>query len=133
MVLCGEVHLIMVRIMELVGKLIKKRIPFLITITFFSFAIVNINDPDGLIWILIYIAIACAPWIKKVDQKLLKISAILISIIGLLIIFGLWNSIMPKQFDNRMLNLWENQREGLGLILGAVWLAFGKKLVGIKK
>jgi len=116
----------MVKIMVLGGK---KIISLLITFTFIAFAIVNINDPDGLIWILSYIAIACLPWIKKANQKLLSISAILISIIGLFIIFGLLNSIMPKQFDGRMVNLWENQREGLGLIIGAIWLALGKKLV----
>ena len=52
----------------------KKIISLLITFTFLSFAIVNINDPDGLIWIFAYILIACLPWIKKADQKLLKIS-----------------------------------------------------------
>ena len=114
------------RIMVLGGK---KIISLLITFAFISFAIVNINDPDGLIWILAYITIACLPWIKKANQKLLSISAILISTIGLFIIFGLLNSIMPKQFDDEMVNLWENQREGIGLMLGAVWLALGKKLV----
>ena len=107
----------------------KKIISLFISFTFICFAILNINDPDGLIWILVYIAIACLPWIKKANQKLLSISAILISLIGLFIIFGLLNSIMPKQFDDRMVNLWENQREGIGLILGAAWLALGRKLV----
>ena len=36
---------------------------------------------------------------------------------------------MPQQFDDQMVNLWEYQREGIGLMLGAVWLALGKKLV----
>ena len=107
----------------------KKIISLLITFTFLSFAIVNINDPDGLIWIFTYVTIACLPWIKKANQKLLSLSAILISIIGLFIVFGLLNSIMPKQFDNQMVNLWEYQREGIGLILGAIWVALGKKLL----
>jgi hypothetical protein len=49
-------------------------------------------------------------------------------IIGCLITFGILNSLMPWQVDNRMMNLWENQREGLGLILGASWLWFGHRL-----
>ena len=55
------------RIMVLGGK---KIISLLITFAFISFAIVNINDPDGLIWILAYITIDCLPWIKKANQKL---------------------------------------------------------------
>ncbi len=129
MVQCGGAHQIMVRIMVLVGNLLKKRVPFLITIIFFAFAIVNINDPDGIIWVFTYIIIGCLPWVKKIDQKLIYFFAILISIIGLFIVFGLLNSVMPKQFDNQMVNLWEYQREGLGLILGALWLVFGKKLI----
>mgnify|MGYP006085298551 FL=1 len=108
---------------------IKKIISLLITFIFLIFAILNINDPDGLIWILTYISIACLPWIKKANQKLLNLLAVLISIFGLFIIFGLLNSIMPQQFDDQMVNLWEYQREGIGLMLGAVWLALGKKLV----
>ena len=57
MVQCGGAHQIMVRIMVLVGNLLKKRVPFLITIIFFAFAIVNINDPDGIIWVFTYIII----------------------------------------------------------------------------
>ena len=114
------------RIMVLGGK---KIISLLITFTFLSFAIVNINDPDGLIWIFAYILIACLPWIKKADQKLLKISALVVSIFGLSIFFGLLNAIMPSQFDDQMVLLWENQREGIGLILGGLWLAFGEKLL----
>jgi hypothetical protein len=41
---------------------------------------------------------------------------------------GLLNSIMPWQADDRMGNMWEHQREGFGLILGAIWLWFGRKL-----
>ncbi|CUV10213.1 hypothetical protein MGWOODY_Mmi2159 [hydrothermal vent metagenome] len=50
-------------------------------------------------------------------------------ILGSLIALGLLNTIMPSQVDGRMLNMWEHQREGLGLILGAMWLWFGRQLL----
>ena len=70
MVQCGEALQTTVRIMVLGCK---KIISLLITFTFLSFAIVNINDPDGLIWIFAYSFIASLPWIKIADQKLLMI------------------------------------------------------------
>jgi hypothetical protein len=36
---------------------------------------------------------------------------------------------MPQQYDDQMISLWEYQREGIGLILGALWVALGKKLL----
>ena len=119
----------MVKIMVLVGSLLKKIISIIISLTFFTFAIVNINDPDGLIWIITYLTIACLPWIKIINQKKLNIFAILIFIIGSFISLGLLNSIMPQQYDDQMISLWEYQREGIGLIFGALWVALGKKLL----
>jgi hypothetical protein len=108
---------------------IKKIISLLITFIFLIFAILNINDPDGLIWIITYLTIACLPWINIINQKKLNIFAILIFIIGSFISLGLLNSIMPQQYDDQMISLWEYQREGIGLILGALWVALGKKLL----
>jgi len=119
----------MVKIMVLVGSLLKKIISIIISLTFFTFAIVNINDPDGLIWIITYLTIACLPWINIINQKKLNIFAILIFIIGSFISLGLLNSIMPQQYDDQMISLWEYQREGIGLIFGALWVALGKKLL----
>jgi len=48
---------------------IKKIISLLITFIFLIFAILNINDPDGLIWIITYLTIACLPWINIINQK----------------------------------------------------------------
>jgi hypothetical protein len=66
--------------------------------------------------------------IEKVSVRLLKFSSLFLFIVGALVALGLLNSIMPWQADDRMGNLWEHQREGLGLILGAAWLWFGHRL-----
>ena len=39
---------------------------------------------------------------------------------------------MPGQIDNRMVNMPEHQREGVGLILGSIWLWFSRLLIGSK-
>jgi|TARA_B110000263_G_scaffold186722_1_gene164379 hypothetical protein len=57
-----------------------------------------------------------------------EVGAVVLFIIGCLITFGILNSLMPWQVDNRMMNLWEHKREGLGLILGAAGLWFGHRL-----
>ena len=88
----------------------------------------NINDPDGFIWVPTYIAVGILPLVQKAKQQYLNIFATLIFIIGSLIFFGFFNKLMPQQIDERMVNLWEYQREGIGLILGAIWLAFGSRL-----
>ena len=33
----------------------------------------------------------------------------------------------PIQHESKMVNMIENQREGLGLVLGALWIAFANK------
>ena len=103
-------------------------IKWAIALIFCSFALVNLNDPDGFVWVFIYLAIAFLPLAKRVGALYLKIGAVVLFIIGCLITFGILNSLMPWQVDNRMMNLWEHQREGLGLILGAAWLWFGHLL-----
>ena len=89
----------------------------------------NLNDPDGFIWIPIYLVVAFLPLKKNVSIQYLKIGAIVILILGSLSALGLFTTIMPSQVDGRLLCLGEHQREGLGLILGAMWLWFGQKLL----
>ena len=92
----------------------------------------NLNDPDGFIWIPIYLVVAFLPLKKNVSIQYLKIGAIVILILGSLIALGLLNTIMPSQVDGRMLTMWEHQREGGGLILGSVWIWFSRKLLIVK-
>jgi len=99
-----------------------------VALIFCSFAAVNLNDPDGFIWVPVYLAVAFLPFTKIGSEQTIKISAVVLLIIGILVTRGLMNTIMPWQLDNRMVNLWEHQREGLGLILGAAWLWFGHRL-----
>ena len=105
-------------------------IKWAIALIFCSFALVNLNDPDGFIWVPVYVTVAFLPLssIEKVSVRLLKFSSLFLFIVGALVALGLLNSIMPWQADDRMGNLWEHQREGLGLILGAAWLWFGHRL-----
>jgi len=73
-----------------------------------------------------WISAVIAQWI--INNSHLKIVAIVILILGILVALGFLNTIMPQQMDNRMVDMWEYQREGVGLILGAIWLWFGRKL-----
>ncbi|MDG2266678.1 MAG: transmembrane 220 family protein [Candidatus Marinimicrobia bacterium] len=101
-----------------------------IALIFILFALMNINDPDGFIWVPVYVTVAFLPLtsIEKVSVRLLKFCSLFLFIVGTLMALGLLNSIMPWQADDRMGNLWEHQREGLGLILGAAWFCFGHRL-----
>ena len=98
----------------------KQVLPWMIAAVFIVFAMVNFDDPDWFIWVPTYSAI--------INNSHLKIVAILILILGILVALGFLNTIMPQQMDNRMVDMWEYQREGVGLILGAIWLWFGRKL-----
>ena len=99
-----------------------------VALIFILFAILNLNDPDGWIWAFVYLAVAIIPFVRNVRQKFLNQLASILLVIGLLLVSGLLNNWMPKQADDRMVNLWEHQREGLGIILGSVWLLIVQKL-----
>ena len=103
---------------------------WLIAAVFIVFAVVNFDDPDWFIWVPTYIAIGLLPLLPVgiLKNSHLKIIAIVFLILGILVALGFLNTIMPRQMDNRMVNMWEYQREGVGLLLGAIWLWFGRKL-----
>ena len=108
----------------------KQILLWLIAAVFIVFAVVNFDDPDWFIWVPAYIAIGLLPLLPVgiLINSHLKIIAIVILILGILVALGFLNTIMPRQMDNRMVNMWEYQREGVGLLLGAIWLWFGRKL-----
>ena len=108
----------------------KQILLWLITAVFIVFAVVIFDDPDWFIWVPTYIAIGLLPLLPVgiLINSHLKIIAIVILILGILVALGFLNTIMPRQMDNRMVNMWEYQREGVGLLLGAIWLWFGRKL-----
>ena len=108
----------------------KQVLPWMIAAVFIVFAMVNFDDPDWFIWVPAYIAIGFLPLFPSgiINNSHLKIVAIVILILGILVALGFLNTIMPQQMDNRMVNMWEYQREGVGLILGAIWLWFGRRL-----
>ena len=95
---------------------------------FVTFAAVNFNDPDGFIWVPIYVAVPLLPFLRKVDQIYLNQFAVVLFVLGALIATGILNNIMPQEVDVRMVSMWEHQREGLGLILGSIWLWIGRRL-----
>ena len=105
-----------------------KIISWVIVLMFFVFAVVNLNDPDGWIWALIYMAVALLPIIKKVGQKYLNQLAVVLLVLSVLIASGILNQWMPRQADDRMVKMWEHQREGLGIILGSAWLWLARRL-----
>ena len=108
----------------------KQILLWLIAAVFIVFAVVNFDDPDWFIWVPTYITIGLLPLLPVgiLINSHLKIIAIVILILGILVALGFLNTIMPRQMDNRMVDMWEYQREGVGLILGAIWLWFGRRL-----
>tara|TARA_B000000460_G_scaffold96658_1_gene67587 strand:- start:173 stop:334 length:162 start_codon:yes stop_codon:yes gene_type:complete len=44
--------------------------------------------------------------------------------LGLFVFVEVLNNIMFEQFDDRMIDLWEHQREGMGLILAGISIIF---------
>ncbi|HIC37600.1 MAG TPA: hypothetical protein EYO80_07960, partial [Candidatus Marinimicrobia bacterium] len=82
-------------------------IKWAIVLIFCSFALVNLNDPDGFIWVPVYVTVAFLPLasIEKVSVRLLKFCSLFLFIVGALVALGLLNSIMPWQADDRMGNM----------------------------
>ena len=105
-----------------------KILSWAVALMFIDFAAVNLNDPDGWIWALIYVAVAVLTLSQKVNQKYLNQLALVLLVLGSLIASGILNPWMPQQENGRMVNMWEHQREGLGIILGSAWLWLGRKL-----
>jgi hypothetical protein len=78
------------------------------------------------------VAVAVLPLSQTVNQKYLNQLALVLLVLGLLIASGILNPWMSQQEDDRMVNMWEHQREGLGLILGSLWIWFSRKLIIVK-
>ena len=110
---------------------IEKYYPKLISLIFIIFGLLNINDPDGFYWLVVYFLIAVIPFVSQniISNNTLKIFSIIILTLGILIGLGGLNSFMPKQIDDRMINMWEHQREGVGIILGSIWIWFSRRLI----
>jgi len=78
---------------------VSRIIKWAIVLIFCSFALVNLNDPDGFIWVPVYVTVAFLPLasIEKVSVGLLKFCSLFLFIVGALVALGLLNSIMPWQ------------------------------------
>ncbi len=57
-------------------------------------------------------------------RKLKLIAGCFFLMLGLFVFVEVLNDIMFEQFDDRMIGLWEHQREGIGLILAGISLIF---------
>ena len=97
--------------------------------TFLIFGILNMNDPDWFIWVPLYCVIAIMPIIPKniLDVQAKKIISMIFFILGVLIFLKILDTSFYYQTDDKMISLWEYQREGLGLILGSIWIYYKKK------
>ena len=109
----------------------KSFVPKLIALTFIIFGLLNINDPDGIYWLIVYFFIALIPFFpkEKISNNKIKIFSSIILLLGILIGTGILNSIMLPQIDDKMINMLEHQREGAGIILGSIWIWFSRKLI----
>ena len=99
------------------------------TIIFLIFGVLNINDPDWFIWVPIYFTIATMPILSEniLSLNIQKKVATVIFILGCLIFFEAIDISLYNQTDTKMINLWEYQREGFGLVLGSFWLFIQKR------
>ncbi len=106
----------------------------IIALIFITFGILNMNDPDGILWVITYFIIGVIPFAskEKISNNKLRIISTVFFIVGVLVGLGILNSLMPIQIDDQMVNMWEHQREGGGLILGSVWIWFSRKLIIVK-
>ena len=57
-------------------------------------------------------------------RKLKLIAGCFFLMLGLFVFVEVLNNIMFEQFDDRMIDLWEHQREGMGLILAGISIIF---------
>jgi Transmembrane family 220, helix len=111
-----------------------KVINFILALLFLAFAFVQVNDPDPLIWILIYgnMAVLCVLAMFKMHNKIwIILSAILYLIYAAILFPGAleWFQSPDKAllFDDlaKMQNLYiEETREFLGLMICVVVLIF---------
>ena len=106
-------------------------LPKVIALIFIIFGLLNINDPDGIYWLMAYFLIALIPFLSKeiISDNKMKVFSGIILIFGILIGTGSFNSIMVSQIDDKMINMFEYQREGAGIILGSIWIWFSRKLI----
>ena len=110
---------------------IEKYFPKLISLIFIIFGLLNINDPDGIYWLVAYFFIALIPFVSQniISNNTLKVFSIIFLTLGILIGLGGLNSFMSPQIDDQMINMWEHQREGVGIILGSIWIWFSRRLI----
>lgn len=86
----------------------------IMTAAFAIFAAVQYNDPDGLLWVAVYILAAAITLLALLGRP--SIAAPLVGVAYLAAAF--W--IMPKEGGNWM-NI-ETGREAMGLLVCAVWM-----------
>ena len=100
------------------------------TLFFLTCAFVNCNDPDWIIWFPFYLSISLSPflWPKSSGKVMLNLFAFAIFTCGLCVYLELLNPFMMIQTDDQMVGLFEHQREGIGIILSALWIKGGAEL-----
>ena len=114
-------------------KLRKKIISIIVGTLFLIFAFVQINDPDPLIWILMYTVIGgiCILSAFGYYQKWLTITVLMLAIIWMITLFpGFWQWIRYEPFSDLVGKMdpgskyIEESREFLGLLLGVLGLSY---------
>ena len=97
--------------------MIRKTLNFIFVTLWILFAAVQYNDPDFLIWALIYLVPATNTIlvIKTKSPKWLNISLAVVYLVGALYL-------IPSDLTNWIDD--EDAREGFGLLLASVWLLF---------
>lgn len=93
------------------------------TVFFLVCAMVNGNDPDWLIWSPFYLFISLSPFLwHPSSYRLLNLLTLVILVGGIAVYLKLLNPLMMTQADDQMVGLIEHQREGIGMVLGALWI-----------
>jgi hypothetical protein len=92
-------------------------------VLFALFAIVQYNDPDALVWFLIYGVVAVWAGIATFRLTQFAHSRLLLSVFGLSLVAFVAGTIY--EWPQSIADWWENElvREGLGMIIATVALA----------
>ena len=92
---------------------------------FSLFAIFNLNDPDFVIWVPIYGFVSALILVTNSKIRKIKLfTGCFLPVLGFFVFAEVFNDVMFTQTDDRMVGLWEYQREGLGMILTGISIIF---------
>jgi hypothetical protein len=102
--------------------LFRKYYLLILIVLFFAFAVVQLNDPDPILWIAIYLTTAFLFFRKinfKKDESLYAVISIIFMLWAINIFPEQWEGVMLNESGMKTLNI-ELGRESLGLVICSI-------------